>query len=441
MDFKDDKKGVIKEVIRQGGRQKRVGPILVNFGHGKLNPEAIDCLEAPKVSYEFKSLKSSDDVPVGKAPKLDVEIKVDQIMYSSNAPSVRQINTAYPYQKTFVAIRNKKTKTIKLIEANTITLGAKVTPPPSSNTILIEEEMKRNDAELNGNTTVDCPDSEKKKSENRLAMNKNLVREFGQKKGKRIYEQNDRMQIDQEILTDKLSRAAKTVEKSSLETLDASASSSAVELTPPCNRDATKPQEVYSLEKGILNNTELEKLKSAATSLVEEYSTIEQIKNGVYNKQFSEFFGKILIREHKEVEPTNLAIALYMETIIHFIGLRSREFNKGPRGMQYFVPIEIREKVFRLFTNEQKNVVPTTKDSAICYVIVLALMINRYEVGFSDLTSSMRVKADQLKKLIKVTGARLQVDLPTKTTFVVLRLPLDTFEPLAAAKKMKRKTM
>ena len=135
---------VISEVLRQGGRKKRVGPILVNFEHGKLNPDAITSFEAPKVSYEFRSLKSNDEAPIGIAPKLDVELQVDEIVYSSNAPSVKQINRPNPYQKTFLAIRNKKTKRIRLVEANTITLGAKVTAPPSTNSLLLEEEMKRN---------------------------------------------------------------------------------------------------------------------------------------------------------------------------------------------------------------------------------------------------------------------------------------------------------
>ena len=439
MDFTG--KPTISEVLQQGGRQSKIGPVLVKFGHGKLNPDAINSFDTPNVSYKFKSLKSNDEVPIGTAPKLDVELKLDGLLYSSNAPSVKQLNHAHPYQKTFLAVKNKKTNRIRLIEANNITLGAVITPPPSSNPILIEEEMKRNDEIIGQNEKVDDPDSEKKKSEkNRLAMNKTLVREFGQKKGKRIYEQNDRMQIDSDILNDKLSRAAMTVDKSSLET-SISTNSNPNDITPPCNRNATCVEQVYTLENGILNEIEVAKLQSAATSLVEEFSTMEKIRYGIQNKQFSELFGKILMREHKEVESNKLAVALYMEAIIHFIGLKTREFAKGPRGMQYFVPIELRQNVFRRFTNEQQCVVPTTRDCAICYVIVLALMINNYCLEFSDLTSSMRVKADQLKKLIKVTGARLQTDVPTQKTFVVLKLPLDTFDPSIAAKKMKRKTM
>ena len=426
----------ISEVLRQGGRRKRVGPILVNFGHAKLNPDAAKEFEVPNVLYEFKS--KNDEVQVGTAPNINVNLRLNKIDYSSEAPSVKQINLARPYQTTFLAIRNKKTKRIKLIEANTITLGAKITPPPTSNSVLIEEEMKRNDEELNKNETND---EAKIQSENRLAMNKKLVGEFGQKKGKRMYEQNDRMKVNPEMLNDKLSDAAMKVDESSLETLNTTKNDNPVTLTPPCNRNATQKELVYTLENGILNQDELTKLRSAAAAVVQEYSTVAKVKNGTQTKKFSDFFGKILIRELDNSESQTLAIAMYMEAIINFIGLRAKEFNKGPRGMQDFVPFDIRQKIFNLFTNDQNNIVPTTRDSAICYIIVLSLMANRYCVEFSDLTSSIRVKADQLKKLVKVTGARFQTDVPTQKTFVILKIPLDFFDPTAMVRKAKRKTM
>ena len=142
-------------------------------------------------------------------------------------------------------------------------------------------------------------------------------------------------------------------------------------------------------------------------------------------------------KEYKEFDSDNLAIAIYMEAIINFINMKSREVAKGPKAMQQFVPIELRQKVFRIFTDEQKNIVPATRDSAVCYVIVLALMAHRNCVEFSDLSSSIRGKADQLKKLIRVTGARIITDVPTKTTCVVLKLPLDTYDPSVVVKGRK----
>merc|ERR1719411_1885995 len=102
--------------------------------------------------------------------------------------------------------------------------------------------------------------------------------------------------------------------------------------------------------------------------------------------------------------------------------------------MSNFIPYELREKIFRVFTNDQNNIVPTTRDAAICYVIILALMISKYRIGFSDLTSSIRIKAEQLKKLIKVTGARIMTDA-NSITYVQLKLPLENYDPSAQIKK------
>ena len=85
----------ISEVLRQGGRRKRVGPILLNFGHAKLNPDAAKEFEVPNVLYEFKS--KNDEVQVGTAPNINVNLRLNKIDYSSEAPSVKQINLARPY--------------------------------------------------------------------------------------------------------------------------------------------------------------------------------------------------------------------------------------------------------------------------------------------------------------------------------------------------------
>merc|ERR1719350_899386 len=205
---------------------------------------------------------------------------------------------------------------------------------------------------------------------------------------------------------------------------------------PPRNSEATNVQQVYTLENGILSSDEMIKLKAAATKLCEEYTTLEKIEHGAQTKYFSDFFAKIL-NEYKEIDSDNLAVAIYMEAILNFINMKAREVAKGPKAMQQFVPIELRQKVFRIFTDEQKNIVPATRDSAICYVIVLALMVNRYCVEFGDLSSSIRGKADQLKNLIRVTGASILTDVPTKLTCVVLKLPLDTHGPSVVVKGRK----
>ena len=79
----------ISDVFQQGGRQERVGPVLVKFGHGNLNHKAIKSF-AHKISYDFKSSRGSSEVPYGTAPNINLELQADGLVYSSNAPAVKR---------------------------------------------------------------------------------------------------------------------------------------------------------------------------------------------------------------------------------------------------------------------------------------------------------------------------------------------------------------
>ena len=68
---------------------------------------------------------------------------------------------------------------MKLVESNLVRVGAvpETLPPPTSNPLLLNPEIHEEEG------------SERNKSK------KHLVTEFGQTKGRRIYEQADRMQV------------------------------------------------------------------------------------------------------------------------------------------------------------------------------------------------------------------------------------------------------
>ena len=70
-----------------------------------------------------------------------------------------------------------------------------------------------------------------------MEMKKHLVKSFGQAKGQRIYEQSDRMQVESEGLESKLSSAAMGVDDDKLAVPGQAPS---LNLTPPCNRYATR---------------------------------------------------------------------------------------------------------------------------------------------------------------------------------------------------------
>jgi len=421
-----DKDGCrISGVQRQGGRQERLGPVLVCFEHGQVDPDAFQLSMNPELKYEFAASATGEDgPPLGATPKFDLKIASGNLVYSSSAKSVKGRMGGNPYQKTLLAIRNKRTHRVKLIETCSVSVGALVEPPPSTNSILLKEEIKAMEA-------ADEQGEEDKKT-NRLTMNKHLVGEFGQTKGRRAYEQADRMKVEAAALSDKLSRAAMAVDERDVAMpTDLAAAGSADLLVPPCNRQAHLVDDVYKLED-MLTKDELSVLSEAAQELLEDYSAKEDVEAGVEAKTFSAMFASHLLAK----KPKALATAIYMEAIVQFVGLRSSAFSQGPRGMrQGHIPFLIKQKLFRDFTSLQGTISPESRDKAMCYVIVLALLLNGFNADFAQIMTSLRVKADQIKRLSRLVGATVQTDALTKRSFIVLKLPLTTFDVQATYKK------
>ena len=275
---------------------------------------------------------------------------------------------------------------MRLVETSSAVVGAVVEAPPSTNSILMNEKFKK--------YTEDDEKSPEDKKQARMAMNKHLVGQFGQTKGKRVYEQADRMKVEASKLTDKLSKVAMAVSEEAVALpTDIQAASSAEKLIPPMNRDAGLVQDVYDVND-IISAAELEVLGEAADELVQDYDTDDKVQTAVESKRFSPIFGKHLERLRRDRK--SLAVAVYMEAIVQFCNMRASWFSKGPRGMpQSHIPMIVKQKLFREFTTDQNTISPETRDKAMCYVIVLALLTNSFNVEFSEVSSSLRVKADQ----------------------------------------------
>lgn len=421
----------ISSVVRQGGPNSKVGPVLVEFEHGKVYPESFQTFKA-SLKCKFPDAKSQDGIiPYGTAPKLDVKVKTDGMTYSSKADSIKDIRRPDQYRKTLLAIRKKGCDTFKLVELNSVMVGAQVEPPAVKNPQMLELMRMKEEEENEGEENQKKSPEDLNKS---LAKKKrHLVQEFGQAKGKRVYEQADRMQVESEKLQAKLNKAANAVDETAIQFEN---QEPVTILTPPCKRDAKRVHEVYNLND-ILSEYDLDQLSEAVPVFMEEYDTVEKIRAAVKLKQFTELLAVQMEKHVKSGEDSKLMSAMYMEAILKFLGLKSRDLSKGPRALPSFIPLGIRHKVFNTFTTEQRTT-PEGRDRGVCYALVLALIINNFSVDFSAVTSSIRcIRVDQLKKLIQVVGASVQSDTLTKKSFVTLRLPLTSFNPNKLFKKKK----
>ena len=203
----------ITDVQKQ--KNSRPGPIMVRFEHGKMNPDRCGDFSA-NADYSYPDEASSGG-DKRKRPKIDLAIKGPHLNYNNAVKSVGGCASS-DHLVTYIGIRDKTTNTMRLVEANVITVGAEVSPPASTNPMLKEKS--------NG---VEGEDMRLK----RMEMKKHLVKSFGQAKGQRIYEQSDRMQVESEGLESKLSSAAMGVDDDKLAVPGQAPS---LNLTPPCNR-------------------------------------------------------------------------------------------------------------------------------------------------------------------------------------------------------------
>ena len=113
--------------------------------------------------------------------------------------------------RTYLAIRDRRTGLSKLVEANSVTVGAVVKPPESTNDQVRMSVARSKLAEEHG-----AMSKEVKEFDDPKESKKKLVQVFGQAKGQRMYSLSDRMAVEDEQLENKLRNAAMNVSEKAM---------------------------------------------------------------------------------------------------------------------------------------------------------------------------------------------------------------------------------
>ena len=175
----------------------------VNFEHGEVDPDAFETFKAklriglPEMHAKENQFQSEQP----EAPILKLAVKSDHMTYHSTAKSLTRGSGARydPYYSTYIGVRDKTDGSLKLYEIETMNVGAKVKCLETQNPVLLQAKFEKEQIFENESKDKDQLTKEKKLRE--AAAKKHLVTEFGQKKGKRIYAQADRMQVRIAICT------------------------------------------------------------------------------------------------------------------------------------------------------------------------------------------------------------------------------------------------
>ena len=360
----------------------------------------------------------SAEWPGQSDPGLVVQLSTDHMTYSSNANSPTN-----QYYNTFVALRDKTTGKTRLLQANETILSPRITYPSTKNPLLLQEKV------------------ENKTFAEKMEASKHLIKSFGQAKGARFYDQQDRMRVDTTQVEEKVMKAAGAVTE---DRLAAAPEAEAVQIIPKRNSEAGRREQVYLLED-ILSKVELKHLTEAGENILQDYKTLADLKEAQKNRQLSALGVELLNKcINMDGEVGNLAaITLFLEGIVKFSRLRQGEMRKGEKSLQQFLPLNIKKKIFTHFSvntgTSNRIVTPELTDRAICHVIVLGLLANNFKLDTSLLTESIRVRPDHMKKLVAMVGAHLTNDTVNQSQYIVLKLPLANFNVNYMGKKKNKK--
>ena len=117
------------------------------------------------------------------------------------------------------------------------------------------------------------------------------------------------------------------------------------------SRDAIRIEDAYRISD-ILTEEECQQLVESAREISEEYSTKDQIENGLTKKAFTEILAHTLRQNSEFGNEDMLAVAIYMEGIVQFLNLKSSKFQVGPKVLPSFVPYPLKNKIWDVFTDQ-----------------------------------------------------------------------------------------
>lgn len=402
----------VVDVTYQKQGLDKIGPILPSFQHAKCEPAALqENTKGCNLSVEWTS-------PSEVA--LDLELQTETMKYRSVKS---QGEPRAKYFRTFLAIRDKNTGNTRLIEANETVLAPVIQYPKSNNPVLLQES-----------TTT-------KSVEERMEASKHLIKSFGQSKGARYYEQQDKMQVDGSQLEDKVLKAAGGVSADQVADVPLPPEISVI---PKRQNEARRSDQIYLVED-LLTAAELQRLVESGETVLQDWKSDQDLAEAQKAKELSplgaDIFRKFIFSSGDL--GNRVGLALYMQGIISFSKLRPGQLSLGEKCLPKYLPLTVKKKILSTFSmtsgGRSRVVTPEMKDRAICHVMVLALLINSFKLDSSLLSESIRVRPDHLKKLVSTVGAHLVSDSDTNTQFIVLKLPLASFNMNYVGKKKNRK--
>ncbi|KAE8738810.1 hypothetical protein FOCC_FOCC015709 [Frankliniella occidentalis] len=308
--------------------------------------------------------------------------------------------------RTFLAVRNKKTNKMRLIETSHVMLSPSI-----------------------GSNDIDQLGMEDKKQ-----AHYNLSHAFGSKKAKRIADQKARMEVNVDSVKDKLSSTVNdiVVKEDMLATTE---DDSFTKLLPLCNREAKAPADVYPIS-GLLKRKELESLENYYTKAIES----EELKISEMSHLYKHLSKKIAVGN-----TTSQALLLYAEALIHFCNLRRSDVKSCLKKKEMLCSFSevLQKRISKEFLSVNGISVSRPQsflDKAVLHVIIISLHVGVFQLDLDVVAQSIKdMDLNRIRMLARAVGT---VPVKTQTAvknLVMLKVPLPSPQSMIMKTRKSRR--
>ncbi|XP_014210157.1 uncharacterized protein LOC106640592 [Copidosoma floridanum] len=355
----------------------KIQPIIVNFQNGELKDE------------EAKKMKCG--VYRDEKDKYVLAMSNNNIVYKGTRPD---LNKELTY--TMLAVHNKKTGKIKLIQAE----RWNVCPVLDQH---VDMNVKDEDILYELNT------------------------QFAIKKVQRKTEQYQKMKIDVNAIKDNYEQKAANIDIDTSR-LEASAKDDQTLQLPRCNRDADHVSKVYDINDIVPNKL-----------LMGLYDQAEKVAKSDLSKKPAFFVKTVETFKENEDVVEKIALLLYIECLTNWFNTPMKSAKKDSSVCPYSADVanHIVESYSVLSANGRCR--PNSmRDKGIMHSIIIGLTIWNYILDLELFSSLFKFRLG-LKKLQELARLLCAVPLKDDKQRVTLKLPLPAEAPrVQAKKKLKR---
>jgi len=315
------------------------------------------------------------------------------------------------WNRNYLLIRNKRTNQVQIVQTAQCVMGS-----------IHKKDSKKS-------VTEDQPVVEATPQDY-----KDLTRVFGSKKQKRqshLYEKlNASLKNDMEM-REAVSNVSITNE--SMDSILGEGEENILRLLPPCNRQATTPEEVYPVSD-ILSEREMKALMETADYLLQNQN---EFPKGSHLASLVASLKDLSI----EVTSEKMVFLLFVDSLLKYLQVSAVEL-KSKKVLDQICPFSslLASRILTDFTTLSSHTRARPlffKDKAVCYIMILLCLAGDYSVSLNTITTCIKKMSNKkLMQLAKIVGL-----VPSKfgSRTLTLKVPLPELQ-VAPPQRRNNKT-